>query len=194
MCKTGRNLWKIECEDKGEESVQNGSSNVLSQMWLLGQSLYERITVQFSLSVVSDSLWPHELQHTRPPCPSPTPGVHSDSRPSSQWCHPTISSSVVPFSSCLQSLPASVFSSESTLRRRWPKYWSFSFSIIPSKEFPGLISFPQFVSKIRHHRMENVGHRRLIWMKALKFYSCFISIFTEEFYLLISPRCRNWQP
>jgi len=62
---------------------------------------------QISRSVVSDSLWPHELQHTRPPCPSPTPGVHWDSRPSSQWCHPAISSSVVPFSSCLQSLPAS---------------------------------------------------------------------------------------
>ena len=58
-------------------------------------------------SVVSDSLWPHESQHARPPCPSPTPGVHSDSRPSSQWCHPDISSSVVPFSSCSQSFPAS---------------------------------------------------------------------------------------
>ena len=82
-----------------------------------------------------------ELQHTRPPCPSPTPGVHSDSRSSSQWCHPAISSSVVPFSSCPQSLSASVFSSESTLHMRWSKYWSFSFSIIPSKEIPGLISF-----------------------------------------------------
>ena len=64
-------------------------------------------SVQFSHSVVSDSLWPHELQHTRPSCPSPTPGVHSDSHPSSQWCHPAISSSVIPFSSCPQSLPAS---------------------------------------------------------------------------------------
>ena len=62
---------------------------------------------QISRSVVSDSLRPHESQHARPPCPSPTPGVHSDSRPSSQWCHPAISSSVVPFSSCPQSLPAS---------------------------------------------------------------------------------------
>ena len=62
---------------------------------------------QISCSVVSDSLRPHELQHARPPCPSPTPGVHSDSRPSSQWCHPAISSSVVPFFSCPQSLPAS---------------------------------------------------------------------------------------
>ena len=62
---------------------------------------------QFIRSVVSDSLWPHELQHARPTCPSPTPGVHSNSRPSSQWCHPAISSSVVPFSSFPQSFPAS---------------------------------------------------------------------------------------
>ena len=89
-----------------------------------------------------DSLQSHELQHARPPCPSPTPRVYSDSCPSSQWCHPAISSSVVPFSSCPQSLPASeFFSSESTLHMRWPKYWTFSFSIIPSKEIPGLISF-----------------------------------------------------
>ena len=64
-------------------------------------------SVQFSHSVMSNSLRPHESQHTRPPCPSPTPGVHSDSCPSSPWCHPAISSSVVPFSSCPQSLPAS---------------------------------------------------------------------------------------
>ena len=63
--------------------------------------------VQFSHSVMSNSLWPHESQHVRPPCPSPTPGVHSNPSPSSWWCHPTISSSVVPFSSCPQSLPAS---------------------------------------------------------------------------------------
>ena len=100
-----------------------------------------KTSVQFSCSVVSDSLWPHESQHTRPPCPSPTPAVHSNSRPSSQWCHPAISSSVVSFSSCPQSLPASIFSNESTLHMRWPKYWSSSFSIIPSKEIPGLISF-----------------------------------------------------
>ena len=64
-------------------------------------------SVQFSHSVVSDSLWPHEPQHTRPPCPSPTPGVHPNPCPSSQWCPPTISSSVVPFSSCPQSFPGS---------------------------------------------------------------------------------------
>ena len=66
-----------------------------------------RCSVQFSRSVVSDSLRPHESQHARPPCPSPTPRVLSDSHPLSQWCHPAISSSVVPFSSCPQSLPAS---------------------------------------------------------------------------------------
>ena len=64
-------------------------------------------SVQFSLSIVSDSLRPHESQHARPPCPSPSPGVHSDSCPSSRWCHPAISSSVIPFSSCPQSLPTS---------------------------------------------------------------------------------------
>ena len=64
-------------------------------------------SVQFSRSVMSNSLRPHESQHTMPPCPSPTPGVHSDSCPWSRWCHPAISFSVVPFSSCPQSLPAS---------------------------------------------------------------------------------------
>ena len=62
---------------------------------------------QFSRSGISDSLWPHESQHIRPPCPSPTPRVHSNSRPLSRWCHPAISSSVVPFSSCPKSLLAS---------------------------------------------------------------------------------------
>ena len=85
---------------------------------------------------MSDSLRPHELQHARPPCPSPTPRVHSNSCPLSRWCHPAISSSVIPFSSCIR-----VFPNESTLHMRWPKYWSFRFSIIPSKEHPGLISF-----------------------------------------------------
>ena len=84
---------------------------LLSQYYdLLCLSLPWNLILQFSsvqsLSV-SDCLWPHESQHARPPCPSPTPGVHSDSCPSSQWCHPAISSSIVPFSSCPQSLPAS---------------------------------------------------------------------------------------
>ena len=77
-------------------------------MWLLDAHLrFKMFSVQFSHSVVSDSLWPHEPQHAMPPCPSQTPGVYSNSCPSSQWCHPAISSSVVPFSSCPQSLPAS---------------------------------------------------------------------------------------
>ena len=98
-------------------------------------------SVQFSYAVASHSLRPHELQHTRPPCPSPTPRVHSNSCPLSWWFHSAISSSVIPFSSCPQSLQASVFFNESTLCVRWTKYWSFSFSISPSKEHPGLISF-----------------------------------------------------
>ena len=98
-------------------------------------------SVQFSCSVVSDSLRPHELQHARPPCPSPTPGVHPNPCPLSEWCHPTILSSVVPFSSCPQSFPVSGSSNESALHIRWPKYWSFSFNIGPSNEHPGLISF-----------------------------------------------------
>ena len=64
-------------------------------------------SVQFSCSVMSNSLWTHESQHDRPPCPSPSPGVHSNSHPPSRWCHPAISSSVIPFFSCPQSLPAS---------------------------------------------------------------------------------------
>ena len=97
-------------------------------------------SVQFS-SVTSDSLWPHKPQHTRPPCPSPTLGVYPNSCPLSQWCHLTISSSGVPFSSCLQSFPASVFSNVSALPIRWPKYWSCSLNISPSNEHTGLISF-----------------------------------------------------
>ena len=98
-------------------------------------------SVQFSRSVVSHSLWSHKQQHARPPCLSPTPGVHPNPCSLCRWCHPTISSSVVPFSSCPQSFPASVFSTESALHIRWPKYWSFSFNISPSNEHPGLMSF-----------------------------------------------------
>ena len=91
---------------------------------------------------MSDSLRPHGLQHARPPCPSPTPRASSNSCPSSWWCRPTISSSVIPFPSCLQSFPASgSHSSESVLHIRWPKYWRFSFSISPSNKYSGLISF-----------------------------------------------------
>ena len=93
---------------------------------------------------MSDSSRPHGPQHARPPCPSPTHGVYSNSSPLSRWCHPTISSSVVPFSACLQSsiFPSiRVFANESALCIRWPKYWSFSFNIRPFNEHLGLISF-----------------------------------------------------
>ena len=92
----------IQFEEIGQAS-ESESSTLLH--WLR-QSLW-LCSVQFSRSVVSNSLWPHELQHARSPCPSPTPGVHPNSCPSSQCCHPTISSSVIPFSSCPQCLPAS---------------------------------------------------------------------------------------
>ena len=102
-------------------------------------------SVQFSHSTVSDSLRPHESQHNRPPCPSPTPGVHWDSRPSSQWCHSAISSSVVPFSSCTLSFPASGSFQMSQLFASGGQNIGDSgnliFSISPSNEHPGLISF-----------------------------------------------------
>ena len=116
-------------------------------MWDLS-SLTERepvspaLKVQFSHSVMPNSLWPHGLQHARLPCPSPTPRACSNSCPSSQWCHPTISSSVIPFSSCFQFFPASgsfPISQFFTSVIRWSKYWSFSIS--PSNEYSVLIFF-----------------------------------------------------
>ena len=127
---------------------------------------------QFSLSVVSDSLRPHGLQHARPPCPSPTPGVYSDSCPLSRWCHPTISSSCHPLLLLPPIFPRiRVFSNESVLHIRWPKYWSFSVNISPSNEYPGLISFRMdwldllavqgtLKSLLQHHRSEASVLRR----------------------------------
>ena len=107
---------------------------------------------------MSNSVWPHGLQHARFPCPSPTSRACSNLCPLSRWCHPTISFSVVPFSSCLQSFPASG-------SIRWPKYLSFSFSISPSNEYSGLISFRMdwfdflavqgtFKSLFQHHSLK----------------------------------------
>ena len=102
----------------------------------------QALLLLFSRSVVSDSLRPHGLQHTWLPCPSLSPGVCSNSCPLNQRCHPTVSSSVAPFSSGLQSSPASGSFLMSRLFAkvdRWPKYWSFIIS--PSNEYSGLISF-----------------------------------------------------
>ena len=112
------------------------------RQWMCQRTKWEKsfhsLSAQFSHSVMSDSLGPHESQHTRPPCPSPTPGVHSNSRPSPSshliHCHPLLLlPSVFP--------GIWVFSNESALRIRWPKYCSFSFSISPSNEYSGLIPF-----------------------------------------------------
>ena len=98
--------------------------------------------LQFSHSVMSNFLQTHGLQHARLPYLSSTPGAYSNSCPSSQWSYPTISSSVILFSSCLQCFPPSgSFPMESVLHIRWPKNWSFSFNVSPSNEHSGLISF-----------------------------------------------------
>ena len=106
-----------------------------------GAQIHLLDSVQFS-PVTPDSLQPHESQHARLPFPSLSPGVCTSLCPLSPWDYPTISSSVTPFSFCLQSFPALVsFPSESTILIRWPKYWSFIFSISPSNQYSGLISF-----------------------------------------------------
>ena len=102
---------------------------------------YQFSSVHFSRSVVSNSLRPHESQHARPPCPSSTPRVYSNSCPSSWWCHPAISSSLVLFSSCPQALPASGSFPMSQLFAWGGQSIGVSFSISPSNEHPGLISF-----------------------------------------------------
>ena len=104
------NLW---CANQGvgdQRGWKGASQRDTRTLWgvrVIDWWWFHGCSVPFSRSVMSDSLWPQALQHARPPCPSPTPGVHPNSCPSSQWCHPAISSSVVPFSSCPQSLPAS---------------------------------------------------------------------------------------
>ena len=108
---------------------------------MASRQLIRNINSVQSLSRVPNFLWPHQLQHARPPCPPPTLGEHPNPCPFSQWCHPTISSSVVPFSSP-QSFPASgSFPVSQLFASGGQKYWSFSFNISPSNEYPGLISF-----------------------------------------------------
>ena len=124
----------------------------------------------FSCSVLSDFLWPRGLQHARLPCPL-SPRVYSNSCPLSQWCHPTISSSVSPFSSCLQSFPASVFSSDSALHIRWSNYCcSFSFSISLSNEYSGLISFRigwfDLTVKESLNRLQHISKASILWRSA----------------------------
>ena len=126
----GQKKWVAQWSQPTKQQQELCSSHLLLLFFL-------------SHSVMSNSLWPHGLQHARPLCPLPSPRACSNSCPLSRWCHPTISSSVTLFSSCLQSFPAlgsfpmiRLFAAE-----YWPKYWSFSFSINPSNEYSGLISF-----------------------------------------------------
>ena len=156
--KIGQYGWSIGSEKRmaGDElgKGQHLEDQVLPFVCCLFSSF------QFSCSVMSDSLRPHGLQHARPPCPSLTPGACSNSYPLSQWCHPTISASVVPFSSCLQSFPASGSFQMNQFFTSGSQYWSFSFSFSPSNEhsqFPSgltsLISLQSkaFYSLLQHH-------------------------------------------
>ena len=127
-------------EPKSCVTTSSASEHSKEGCWAYSLPIHLALLLLLSRSVMSDSLRPHGLQHARLPCPSPSPGACSNSCPLSRWCHPTISSSVVPFSSWLQSFPeTSVFSNESALRIRWSQYWHSSIS--PSNEDSELISF-----------------------------------------------------
>ena len=130
-------------------------------------------SVQFSRSVVSNSLWPHESQYARPPCPSPTPRVHPNPCPLSQCCHPTISSSVVPFSSCPQSFPASGSFIRISSSHQVANCWSFTFNISPSNEYSGLISFridwlnlPAFQGTLKNLLQHYSSKTSILWCSA----------------------------
>ena len=141
--KTGEK-WALNSRDWWEE--ERKGKNRMRRMfedWEL-EIWYGACSLQFSCSVFPDSLWSHGLQHARLLCPSSSPGACWNSCPSSRWCHPTILSSVTPFSFCLQSSP--VFSSKLVLHLRWAKYWNFNFSVSPSNEYSGLISFRIFTT------------------------------------------------
>ena len=114
--------------------TQKPCAQLRRQKKMLSQSRRGKLFSSFT-----QSLRPHGLQHARLPCPTPTPGAYSNSCPSSQWCHLILCQSLLLLSSIFHSIRA--FSSESVIHIRWPKYWSFSFSISPSNEYSGLISF-----------------------------------------------------
>ena len=138
----------LHCSSCSITEFTSGSHYQMGPLWKWRSAAYRRAmtslsthSVQFSCSVVSDFLRRHGLQHTRLPCPSPTPRACSNSCPSSQWYHLTISSSLSPSPPAFNLSQHWVFSNESALCIRWPKYWSFSFSISPSNEYSALISF-----------------------------------------------------
>ena len=152
MASSSITSWQIDGETMeivsdfilgGSKITADGNYNhEIKRSFLLGRKAVTNLSsVLFSCLVMSDSLQPHEMQHTRPPCPSPTPEVYSDSCLLSQWCHLTIWSSVVPSPPAFNLSQDLVFSNDATLCIRWPKFWSFSFRISPSKEYPGLFSF-----------------------------------------------------
>ena len=130
-------LWLCLEDDVLEDSIPGHLFTV--NLFLQQSNKFLPFLVQFSRSVISDSLQPHKPQHAKPFCPSPTPRVHPNPCPSSWWCHPTICCPLF----IRPPIPPSirVFSNESALQIRWPKYWSFSLNISPSNEYPGLISF-----------------------------------------------------
>ena len=149
-----------------------------------------------SRSAVSDSLQTHGLQHARLLCPSPTPRACSDSCPSSQWCHPTISSSIIPFSSCLQSFPASKSFLMSQLCIRGPQYWSFSISLpmnirdwLPlgltgwiSLQSKGLSRVFSSTTVRKHHFF---GEQSSLWSNSHIYLPIHLSIY-------LFPECQGW--
>ena len=125
------------------KQLKNGDTTYEKCYSIAFRELLSQILLSlFSCSVASNSLWSHGLQHARPLYPLPSPRAYSNSCPLSQWCHPTISSSVIPLLLLPSIFPSiRVFSNELALCIRWPKYWSIIFSISPSNEYSGLSSF-----------------------------------------------------